>query len=503
MIFLLATAPFKKSECGIINVKNWGAKGDGKTDDTKAIQKAINAAPENTLTTIYFPEGIYLLSSYITTKNYLENYFLRIHSNIQFNGEGPSTKILLGNHLFDKKDTSANAHLFYGLYINNTHFSSLVIDMNGSKNLAPEAVIKNECAIFINHGNNITLKNVTIKNNAGRNMLIIVGEGRNITVEKSTFLNGGQYVGNNVTNKYQPDFSFIYCEWDSAKIINNHIEQQNIDIALNAVCGGIELHGSYSYAANNEIIGCNPGIYITSSWHSMEKTTVENNNFFDCLRGISFWVNHPMNNISIKDNFIRLTHSRTWKPYTVNGIETPNGNTLQYDFSHANADIVNNLIITGNNIVVAENANNNDRTAGMVLHSIHNTNISNNTITGMNFGGVIIQGSKSGSEKVEISKNKFIDFKTNYDTISPAAYIVVFDSYILTASDAPGVKQIIIKQNNFIRNSLLKNKKPSTKKSGEFFSSFTALPEYMRKEIQFEDNYFSDKTEISKFIPTK
>lgn len=40
------------------NVKKFGAKGDGKTDDTEAIQKTINAAVKNG-GTVFFPNGIY------------------------------------------------------------------------------------------------------------------------------------------------------------------------------------------------------------------------------------------------------------------------------------------------------------------------------------------------------------------------------------------------------------------------------------------------------------
>jgi trimeric autotransporter adhesin len=47
-----------------INVKNYGATGNGSTDDTTAIQNAINA---NRFRTIYFPAGQYLVSSLTIT----------------------------------------------------------------------------------------------------------------------------------------------------------------------------------------------------------------------------------------------------------------------------------------------------------------------------------------------------------------------------------------------------------------------------------------------------
>ena len=41
-----------------INVKDIGAKGDGRTDDTAAIQKALDQG-SRTNATIYFPSGTY------------------------------------------------------------------------------------------------------------------------------------------------------------------------------------------------------------------------------------------------------------------------------------------------------------------------------------------------------------------------------------------------------------------------------------------------------------
>ncbi len=56
-------------ESAVINVRDFGAAGDGKTDDTRAIQTAIYSLPENAR--LVFPEGVYLtlplfLKSHIT-----------------------------------------------------------------------------------------------------------------------------------------------------------------------------------------------------------------------------------------------------------------------------------------------------------------------------------------------------------------------------------------------------------------------------------------------------
>jgi len=51
-----------------INVKNYGAMGDGVANDTTAIQSAINALESSSMhNTLYFPAGIYRVSSYFNS----------------------------------------------------------------------------------------------------------------------------------------------------------------------------------------------------------------------------------------------------------------------------------------------------------------------------------------------------------------------------------------------------------------------------------------------------
>lgn len=47
---------------GLFNVKAFGAQGDGSTDDTKAIQSAIDAAQTSNGGIVYLPQGTYLVS---------------------------------------------------------------------------------------------------------------------------------------------------------------------------------------------------------------------------------------------------------------------------------------------------------------------------------------------------------------------------------------------------------------------------------------------------------
>jgi hypothetical protein len=494
-VFLLLLVSSTRSQASLINVKRFGAKGDGKTDDTKAIQAAINSASERAVNTIYFPKGIYLIGSYTTTKNYFENYCLQLHSRLIFRGTGNKSIIRLAANIFISPDTMANAHIFYGININNVSFTNLLIDMNGRNNLVPENIIKNHCAIFIGNGSDLTVKKITIKNCAGRNMIIIRGIGHKASIETSNFLNGGNYVGSATPNKFQTDFSFIYSEWDSTTITNNRIEQQNIDIALSGYTGGIEMHGSNSSASGNKITGCYPAIFVSSSWHATEKTEVKNNTMINCMKGVSFWVHYPMNEISIKNNVIQLTYSRLLKPSVIIGIEVPNGNSTLYGFKYANNAPLTNISITKNNISALLPDSTKDRTAGMVLHSFQNSIIAGNTISGMNYGGVILQGSKWGMDSLDIMQNTFTAFKPNNDTKAVGGYLVITDTYSINHKESPGMKKVSIMNNSFVRPPAAQKKGFTKKSNGQFFGAFVAVPQEMQNQIRFEKNQFSDKNE--------
>ena len=85
----------------VYNVKDFGAKGNGRTDDKKAIQEAIDTAWENGGGTVYIPEGTYI----VTGGNKASKGAILLRDNVTLEGAGMGETIVQLADGWDKKLT--------------------------------------------------------------------------------------------------------------------------------------------------------------------------------------------------------------------------------------------------------------------------------------------------------------------------------------------------------------------------------------------------------------
>ena len=182
------TALEKGIEVSALNVKDYGAVGDGVNDDRQAIQDTIDAAAKGLGGgKVYFPEGTYLVKEIV---------FLRSHTHLKVHEKAT---ILNGINIKNHPSIVFMTGLFTddGDQVEwepteDISYSGGTIDMNGAlneertkaKNLP---LINSSGAFAIGNSKNVTISNVTFKDSYQGHAIQIAGS-KNVLVDNSRFL---------------------------------------------------------------------------------------------------------------------------------------------------------------------------------------------------------------------------------------------------------------------------------------------------------------------------
>lgn len=182
------TALEKGTEVSALSVKDYGAVGDGVSDDRQAIQDTIDAAAKGLGGgKVYFPEGTYLVKEIV---------FLRSHTHIEVHEKAT---ILNGINIKNHPSIVFMTGLFTddGDQVEwepteDISYSGGTIDMNGAlneertkaKNLP---LINSSGAFAIGNSKNVTISNVTFKDSYQGHAIQIAGS-KNVLVNNSRFL---------------------------------------------------------------------------------------------------------------------------------------------------------------------------------------------------------------------------------------------------------------------------------------------------------------------------
>ena len=139
----------------LVNAKDYGAKGDGVTDDTAAIKLALDSVHENGI--LYFPLGTYMVDN-IMLKNDMVVKGDGRGSIIKLNDNAPLTKV-------EENDAYWN-NCFTIYQISNVKIEDIALDGNRTKNSAPAPSTDHRLnGIFIQESTDIILNRIYSYNN--------------------------------------------------------------------------------------------------------------------------------------------------------------------------------------------------------------------------------------------------------------------------------------------------------------------------------------------------
>lgn len=388
---------------GVFNVKQYGAAGDGATDDTAAIQATIDAVPASG-GTVMFPPGTYIVVPTQTRG-------LAIKSNLRIAGAGEQSVIKIkdraGNwqRLFSPRDLGAS--------VENVAFEDLSFDANILNN--PEATIneKNETTyqtfVHITAGNNLHVRRCRFNPYAGVWAVSFTGKTiRDCSVVDSYF----RFVMRD--DKADYDNSAVYVDGVNYIFSGNRFE--SVPQPQRGARACMEAHGGPAEVFNNTAVGFQTILNIVGQYDaggSPGDVNCHNNTCTDALLGIMLWPTKPndLKNVIVADNTIAIAQTKH------GAVETSGVYVL---FSSEAKGLAANITIARNTITFQDEGRGRAgdfyyNSAGIGLHNLGGVNgvvIEENTIENAPAAGVMIglpEPGKRSFQNVRVLNNTIVN----------------------------------------------------------------------------------------------
>jgi len=368
------------------NVTQFGAKGDGVTDNQSAITQAINRA-QGTGLSVYFPPGNYLHSGLI------------VSNGVALYGAGASTILTATNSANGAIELTGNGPSLSQLVVQ--YANPVAAAITSYPNTAPQAD-----AVWVQSANNFAVYKVTMLNSSQNNIDVFQSNNGSVSsnqmITTSNMFDGMQIIDCNNVRILGNNFLYDGKDYDDLVVLYGSTGSQNLTIAYNQL----------------QAIGSNPhgiGMYLTGlQSSSIDYNYITNGNTGVQIRGIDLEADAggfgygPVSNVVVAGNKLIDGNISNTSLSIILYDESFTGNYLN------NVQIIGNTITNtyyaifpysaGSNINIAENTMVNSASPIYGEYFGINNSISFNTI--INSGGDAMDiYDYSGASSITITSN--------------------------------------------------------------------------------------------------
>jgi len=392
-----------------VSVKDFGAVGNKIADDTKSIQKAIDAVYQAGGGVVFFPSGTYKVTINPTTSQ-----AITIRAKVTLKGADRRDSII---KLADKQSNynSILAGERYDSDLSNFSMYDLTIDGNATNNIVVSNLDflsgKSRYALRIFVGSIIRIERCRFIDHSNANTISVNGEEvSDVLIDNNNF----ELIGGGISDY---DHSTIYGHGKRIQISRNNFSSRN-GAGTKGARTAIETHGDEYIVKQNVISGFTNGMNITGYAKSSNNQIITDNVIKEAHTGMILWsyfdngntTNPALSDCIVANNQISLNINdwrRLWGDAPSVGIKLE----ANSDAPLTNLSIVNNQISFAN---FSGRGRPSDRLgAGISLWRnaaptvvSENINISSNTVENSLASGIYVSMPVKGGE---ISKNKIVN----------------------------------------------------------------------------------------------
>lgn len=361
-------------------VTRYGARGDGRSDATAAIQAALDAARAAGGGTVTIAPGTYrILPS--------SGSVFSVGSNVEVRGEGPASVLKIGdragNYNFIFGQWNADAKRNYA-HVENIAFRNFRVDQNPDGNRGVDIQEGKGCQNVLQFFDfkNITVQGVHFDPEPGIQALVLAGPAADGVTIDGCFLRFVRGPSSPTPKRKYYDHSSVYTEASRVRVRNNVFQAEMKEHAVTA----IEVHGGpHVTVENNRSDNFQIGVAVVNSTREYPDVkegdfVVTKNTIRRTTQGISLWSNtgRTLRGVEVRDNRITMARHEHYRdvwlgislyylaedPLTAGNFEKIAilGNTISFEglspgtitavgIDLAPAACATNLVVQGNKIV--------------------------------------------------------------------------------------------------------------------------------------------------------